>query len=99
MDFIFSVIIVFILIGFVYLLVKPKKVPKTTAQKQEEILQGYKDMMDKELARYLNDEKLLLQKKTALLKVIADELNRNIFFDVPQTRELISKLVSYSLKI
>lgn len=98
MELFFSGIIIMILLGMLYLLFKPQGTPKSKSIKQAEILDGYKDQMDKELVVYLSDDKLFLQKKMALLKVFATELNRNIFFDKDETKALIQKLVLYEIK-
>lgn len=98
MELFFSGILIIILLGMLYLLFKPKGTPKSKPIKQAEILDGYKDKMDKELLVYLGDDKLFLQKKMALLKSFATELNRNIFFDVDETKALIQKLVLYEIK-
>ena len=84
---------------FLYLFLKPKpKVKgKSRTQKQDEIFEEYKQMMDKELSRFVEDKPLFNQRKTALLKKFANELNRNLFFDVDETRELIQKLIKYEI--
>ncbi len=93
-------LIVLISLGFLYLFLKPKPktAGKTKAQKQDEILEGYKQIMKKELSRFVDDKPLFNQRKTALLKRFANELNRNVFFDVDETRELIQELINYKIK-
>jgi len=98
MDTILSSIIIIIMLGMLYLLFKPKKAHKTKEKKQDEIYLAYKARMDKELVAYINDEKLLAKEKIALLKVFTKELNRNIFFDVPETKALIQKLILHEIK-
>ena len=88
-------VILFIVLGFLYLLFKPTRKLKTKAQKQAEILQSYKNTIDSELSQYESDRNLYLKKKTELLKVFAEELNRNMFFDEDEVRVLIQKLVNY----
>ena len=88
-------LILFIVLGFLYLLFKPSRKLKTKAQKQAEILQSYKDRLDKELDTYVDDRALHVKKKTELLKEFASELNRNMFFDEKEVRVLIQKLVNY----
>lgn len=99
MDTILWVVLV-LLMGVLYLLLKPQGGPrgKSKAQKQDELLGSYKDRMDRELCEYLEDEALLLEKKMALLKVFATELNNNIFFDKQESKALIQKLVLYEIK-
>lgn len=88
-------LILFICLGFLYLLFRPSRKLKTKEQKQAEILQSYKDRLDNELDIYNNDRALHVKKKTALLKEFAEELNRNMFFDEKEVRELIQKLAKY----
>jgi (p)ppGpp synthase/HD superfamily hydrolase len=87
------------MLGFLYLLLKPKQKveAKSKTQKQEEIYEEYKQIMDKELSRFVDDKPLFKQRKTALLKRFAQELNNNLFFDVEETRELINKLIKYEI--
>ncbi len=87
------------MLGFLYLIFKSnlKSQPKSKEQKQGEIYEEYKRTMDSELSNYLNDKDTLVQKKTALLKVFAGELHRNMFFDEQETRELIQKLAKYEV--
>ena len=84
-----------IVLGFLYLFFRPSKKVKTKEQKQAEILQSYKDTLDCELSQHEVDRSLYLKKKTELLKVFAEELNRNMFFDEDEVRVLIQKLVNY----
>ncbi len=84
-------LILFIVLGFLYLLFKPSRKLKTKAQKQAEILEKYKQEMNRELSG-LDDEDLK-KRKMALLKEFADELNRNLFFDEDEVRVLIKKLI------
>ena len=91
-------LILFICLGFLYLLFKPSRKLKTKEQKQAEILAGYRQEMDSELTKYVDDKNLFLEKKTALLKVFAEELNRNLFFDEDEVRALIQKLANYKIK-
>ena len=86
-----------ILFLYLFLKPKPKTIGKTKAQKQGEIYEGYKRIMKKELSRFIDDKPLFKQRKTALLKRFANELNRNVFFDVEETRELIQKLIKYKI--
>jgi dihydroorotase len=88
-------LIMLIIIGFLYLIFKPKqKVEhKSTLQKQDEIYEEYKAKMDIYLQEYKNNKELYEQKKIALLKSYANELNRNLFFDVEDTRKLIQRLI------
>jgi len=90
-----SIIIIIISIGFLYLIFKPKqkKVAKSREQKQEEIYEEYKEKMDTYLEEYRGNEELYKQKKIVLLKTFSNELNKNLFFDVEDTRRLIQRLI------
>ena len=92
-------IIILISLLFLYLFLKPKQkvMGKSKAQKQDEIFEEYKRTMKKELNRFVDDKPLFKQRKTALLKKFAGELNNNLFFDVNETRELINKLIKYEI--
>jgi len=90
-------VLISLLFLYLFLKPKPKCVGKTKAQKQEEIFEEYKRMMKKELSRFVDDKPLFKQRKTALLKKFANELNRNVFFDVEEIRELIQKLIKYEI--
>jgi len=98
MDKIILIFVVIVLIVVMYFLSKPKGVAKPKFQKKAEIIDDYKNRMNSELAPYLDDEKLLLQKKTMLIKSFANELNRNIFFDEDEVRTLIQELILYEIK-
>ena len=74
-----------------YLLFKPSRKLKTKEQKQAEIFENYKEEMRLELEGLEGEN--LKNKKMILLKKIAEELNRNLFFDENETRKLIKKLI------
>ena len=84
-------LILFICLGFLYLLFKPSRKLKTKEQKQAEIFDKYKEELRAELEGL--DGENLKNKKMILLKKIAEELNRNLFFDENETRKLIQKLI------
>jgi len=91
-----EIIIILISLGFLYLLFKPKARPKSKEQKQAEIFEEYKRKLDKDLSN-IKDVTLLVKKKTDLLKTFSSELNRNLFFDEDEVRELIQKLANYEV--
>lgn len=94
MEKIFNALIILILFGFLFLLFKPKKQPKSKEQKQEEIYLNYKERLNTELLAIENfDERQ--KKKIALLKVFAKELEFNLFFDSEETKMLIQDLAKY----
>ena len=94
MEILFNALIILILLGFLFLLFKPKKQPKSKEQKQEEIRLNYKERLNTELLAIENfDERQ--KKKIALLKVFAKELEFNLFFDKEEAQRLIKELASY----
>ncbi|MDD4506455.1 MAG: hypothetical protein PHE60_08830 [Sulfurospirillaceae bacterium] len=94
MEFFFNALIILALFGFLFLLFKPKKQPKSKEQKQEEICLNYKERLNTELLAIENfDERQ--KKKIALLKVFAKELEFNLFFDSEETKMLIQDLAKY----
>lgn len=88
-------LIILIMLGFLYLIFKPKQKTqgKSKEQKQEEIYNEYKEKMDTYLEKYRGNKELYEQKKISLLKTFSNELNRNLFFDVEDTRKLIQRLI------
>lgn len=92
-------ILLLIALGLViYFTNKKTSVAKSATQTKADIIKGYKNRMDLELGAYVTEPKVLLQKKTALIKVIADELNRNIFFDKDEVKDLVQDLILYEVK-
>lgn len=98
MDKIILIIVVIILFIVLYFFSKPKKAVRTQAQTKSQIIQNYKDKLDKELHIYVQNDKKLLQERTKLVKLIASELNRNVFFDENEVRSIIQELISYEIK-
>jgi predicted Holliday junction resolvase-like endonuclease len=84
-------LILFICLGFLYLLFKPSRKLKTKAQKQREIFEKYKQEMNRELSGLDGED--FKKRKMELLKEFANELNRNLFFDENETKKLIQKLI------
>ena len=94
MEIFFTILAIFILLGFLFLLLKPKKQPKSKEQKQEEIRQNFLQRLDAELSVTQNHDERQT-KKIALLKVFAKELEFNLFFDKDEVKVLIQELASY----
>lgn len=74
-----------------YLLFKPSRKLKTKEQKQAEIFEQYQEQMRSELDGLSGESRK--NKKMLVLKQMADELNRNLFFDKEETRHMIKKLI------
>ena len=64
---------------------------KTKAKKKEEIIQEYKQKLDKALEDLSHDKDLRTAKKTQLLQEFSSEFSRNIFFDEEEVRDIITK--------
>lgn len=94
MEIFFSTLVILLLLWFLILLLKPKKEPKSKEQKQEEIRLQYQIRLKTELSGIdSHDERQ--NRKIALLKVFAKELEFNLFFDKEEVKVLIQELASY----
>ena len=94
MEIFFTILAILTLLGVLFLVLKPKKQPKSKAQKQEEIRQNFLQRLDTELLATQNSDERQM-KKIALLKVFAKELEFNLFFDKEEVKVLIQALASY----
>ena len=94
METFFSILLILILLGFLILVLKPKKEPKSKEQKQEEIRQNFLQRLHAELSGIENPNERQM-KKIALLKVFAKELEFNLFFDKEEVKTLIQELANY----
>ncbi|MDD2384482.1 MAG: hypothetical protein PHN18_09865 [Sulfurospirillaceae bacterium] len=94
MDTLLNILIIFALIGFLFLLFKPHKRPKSKEQKQEEIRLSYQKKLSTELSSITNPDERQ-KRKIALLKVFAKELEFNLFFDEQEVKMLIQELAKY----
>lgn len=70
---------------------KPKRRVKSKEQKRHELIISFEDRMEKELSN-IDDKDIYLQKKIALLKSFAKELEFSIFFDKEDIKELLTNL-------
>ena len=94
MDTLLNTLIIFALIGFSFLLFKPKRQPKSKGQKQDEIRLSYQKKLSAELSHIQNPDERQ-QKKISLLKDFAKELEFNLFFDKDEVKTLMQELASY----
>lgn len=94
MEIFFNAIIILILCGFLFFLLRPKKQPKSKEQKQEEIRLHYLQKLQAELESIDNPDERQ-KRKIALLKLFAKELEFNLFFDREETQMLIKELADY----
>jgi len=93
-EILFNAIIILALFGFLFLLFKPKKQPKSKEQKQEEIRLNYQQKLYSELLG-IQDPDERQNKKIALLKVFAKELEFNLFFNAYEVKILIQDLAKH----
>lgn len=94
MEIFFNALIILILFGFLFLLFKPKKEPKSKEQKQEEIRLHYLQKLQAELESIDNPDERQ-KRKIALLKLFSKELEFNLFFDKDEVKMLIQELAGY----
>ena len=94
METFFTILTIFLLLGFLFLVLKPKKESKTKEQKQEEIRQNFLHRLKTELSM-TEDSNERQMKKIALLKTFAKELEFNLFFDKDEVKTLIQELANY----
>lgn len=94
METFFTILTIFLLLGFLFLVLKPKKESKTKEQKQEEIRQNFLHRLNTELSM-IEDSNERQMKKIALLKTFAKELEFNLFFDKDEVKTLIQELACY----
>ena len=94
MEIFFTILAILTLLGVLFLVLKPKKEPKSKEQKQEELRQNFLQRLDAELSAIENPDERLV-KKIALLKVFAKELEFNLFFEKSDVQALMQKLVGY----
>jgi len=83
---------------FIFYLSKQNGTPvagKSSAQKKQEIINGYLGEMEALLKRCENDKDSSLAEKKRILKRINKELAANIFFDPDEARALLNELARY----
>ena len=94
MEIFSNILIILVLLGFLFLLFKPKKQAKSKEQKQEEIRLHYQEKLHSALLG-IDDLDERQKKKIALLRVFAKELEFNLFFDADEVKILIQELARY----
>ncbi len=82
---------ILLLCTILFWILKPKKQAKTKEQKRAELIILYEQKLQNELFT-IKDKTLYQEKKIALLKAIAKELEFSIFFDKDDVRELVRYL-------
>lgn len=86
METVLLVILVFVGGCLVYL--RKRTSTKSTYVKKSEIIQSYKD----ELSKILNKSTNLPNDKISFLKSTSNELDRNIFFEKNEVKDIIKEL-------
>ncbi len=82
---------ILLLCAILFWILKPKKQAKTKEQKRTELIASYEQRLGNKLL-HIKDKTIYQEKKIALLKTIAKELEFSIFFDKDDVRELIKHL-------
>lgn len=90
-----TIVVICILLGFMWLLLKPSLRPKSKQEKQQEIIASYKLYLDQKLTPHKDDREKLMEEKTKVLKRFSKELRHNLFFDEDEARALIRELASF----
>jgi hypothetical protein len=91
MEFFTNTLIVALAAFSLFVILRPKKSPKSKEQKQEELKAYYTQKLKNELEK-IDDAALRQEKKIALLKEYAKELRMNLFFDEEEVKHLIETL-------
>lgn len=91
MEFFITTLIVALAAFSLFVILRPKKEPKSKEQKQAEIQESYRQRLIEALTK-IDDETLRQEKKIALLKVFAKELRMNLFFDEDEVKHVIEEL-------
>ena len=94
MEIFFTILAILTLLGVLFLVLKPKKEPKSKEQKQEEIRQNFLQRLNTELSATQNPDERQI-KKITLLKAFAKELEFNLFFDKEEVKVLMQELAGY----
>lgn len=91
MEFFITTLIVALAAFSLFVILRPKKEPKSKEQKQAEIQESYRQRLIEALTK-IDDETLRQEKKIALLKAFAKELRMNLFFDEDEVKHVIEEL-------
>ena len=94
MEFFINTIIVSLAAFSLFMIFRPKPLPKSKEQKQEELRETYRRRLLRALEN-IDDTHERQAKKIALLKQFAQELRRNLFFDEEEVKRLIAELAEF----
>jgi len=93
MEIFGAILAILTLLFLLFVTLKPHSKPKSKEQKKEEIRLHYLQKVHTELAA-INDGHERQQRKIALLKQCAKELEFNLFFDKEEVKMLIKELAA-----
>lgn len=91
-------IVIFILISLALLILIYKQInrtksrDKTQIRTKQDIIDGYEKLILDVIENNKDDKKLMIEKKTQILKVVSKDLHNNIYFDDDEAKYIISKL-------
>ncbi|ADG92988.1 hypothetical protein Arnit_1330 [Arcobacter nitrofigilis DSM 7299] len=91
-------VIIFILISLALLVLIYKQINrtknrgKTEVRTKQDIIDGYEKLILDVIENNKDDKKLMIEKKTQILKVVSKDLHNNIYFDDDEAKYIISKL-------
>lgn len=92
------IIVIFILISLALLVLIYKQInrtksrDKTNVRTKQDIIDGYEKLILDVIENNKDDKKLMIEKKTQILKVVSKDLHNNIYFDDDEAKYIISKL-------
>ncbi|WP_375723405.1 hypothetical protein LXN10_12885 [Arcobacter sp. KX21116] len=71
---------------------RTKNNEKTEVKTKQDIIDGYEKLILDVIENNKDDKKLMIEKKTQILKVVSKDLHNNIYFDDDEAKYIISKL-------
>ncbi|RXJ82005.1 hypothetical protein [Arcobacter sp. F2176] len=93
-----ATVVIFILVSLALLILIYKQINKTKSSEntevrtKQDIIDGYEKLILDVIENNKDDKKLMIEKKTQILKVVSKDLHNNIYFDDDEAKYIISKL-------
>ena len=93
-----ATVVIFIIISLALLVLIYKQINKTKSSEntevrtKQDIIDGYEKLILDVIENNKDDKKLMIEKKTQILKVVSKDLHNNIYFDDDEAKYIISKL-------
>ncbi|MGB5917805.1 hypothetical protein [Arcobacter sp.] len=93
-----ATVVIFIIISLALLVLiykqinRTKNSEKTEVKTKQDIIDGYEKLILDVIENNKDDKKLMIEKKTQILKVVSKDLHNNIYFDDDEAKYIISKL-------